>query len=120
MLSTLHTIDATETINRIIGVFPPFQQRQIRLQLSGVIKGIISQRLVPRADGKGRVAAVEVMVSTARTRELIDDKEKTKQIRDAIQQGYVSYGMQTFDQAIMGLLKKGLISEEEADRKSVV
>jgi len=118
VLSTLHTIDATETINRIIGVFPPFQQRQIRLQLSGVIKGIISQRLVPRADGKGRVAAVEVMVSTARTRELIDDKEKTKQIRDAIQQGYVSYGMQTFDQAIMGLLKKGLISEEEALRQS--
>jgi twitching motility protein PilT len=118
VLSTLHTIDATETINRIIGVFPPFQQRQVRLQLSGVIKGIISQRLVPRADGKGRVAAVEVMVSTARTRELIDDKEKTKQIRDAIQQGYVSYGMQTFDQAIMGLLKKGLISEEEALRQS--
>lgn len=118
VLSTLHTIDATETINRIIGVFPPFQQRQVRLQLSGVIKGIISQRLVPRADGKGRVAAIEVMVSTARTRELIDDKEKTKQIRDAIQQGYVSYGMQTFDQAIMGLLKKGLISEEEALRQS--
>lgn len=118
VLSTLHTIDATETINRIIGVFPPFQQRQVRLQLSGVIKGIISQRLVPRADGKGRVPAIEVMVSTARTRELIDDKEKTKQIRDAIQQGFVSYGMQTFDQSIMGLLKKGLITEEEALRQS--
>ena len=118
VLSTLHTIDATETINRIIGVFPPYQQRQIRLQLSGVIKGIISQRLVPRADGKGRVPAIEIMVSTARTRELIDDKDKTKQIRDAIQQGYVSYGMQTFDQSLMGLLKKGLISEDEALRQS--
>lgn len=118
VLSTLHTIDATETVNRIIGVFPPHQQRQIRLQLAGVIKGIISQRLVPRADGKGRVPAIEVMISTARTRELIDDKEKTKQIREAIQQGYVSYGMQTFDQSLMGLLKKGLISEDEALRQS--
>jgi len=118
VLSTLHTIDATETINRIVSVFPPFQQRQIRLQLSGVIKGIISQRLVPKANGKGRVPAVEVMVSTARTRELIDDKEKTKGLRDAIQQGYVSYGMQTFDQSLMWLLKNKLISFEEALRQS--
>ncbi len=117
VLSTLHTIDATETINRIVSVFPPFQQRQIRLQLSSVIKGIVSQRLVPRADGKGRVPAIEVMVSTARTRELIDDKEKTKQLRDAIQQGYVSYGMQSFDQSLMGLLKKELITFDEALRQ---
>ncbi len=118
VLSTLHTIDATETINRIVSVFPPFQQRQIRLQLSGVIKGIVSQRLVPRANGKGRVPAVEVMISTARTRELIDDKEKTKGLRDAIQQGYVSYGMQTFDQSLMGLLKNKLITFDEALRQS--
>ena len=118
VLSTLHTIDATETINRIISVFPPFQQRQVRLQLSGVIKGIISQRLVPRADGKGRVPAIEVMVATARTRELIDDKEKTKQLHEAIQQGFVSYGMQTFDQSLMQLLKKELITYEEALRQS--
>jgi twitching motility protein PilT len=117
VLSTLHTIDASETINRIISVFPPFQQRQVRLQLSGVIKGIISQRLVPRADGKGRVPAIEIMVSTARTRELIDDKEKTKQLRDAIQQGFVSYGMQTFDQSLMGLLKNELITFDEALRQ---
>jgi twitching motility protein PilT len=117
VLSTLHTIDATETISRIVSVFPPYQQRQIRLQMASVIKGIISQRLVPRADGQGRVPAVEVLVSTARTRELIDDKEKTKQLRDAIQQGYVAYGMQTFDQSLMGLLKRELITMEEALRQ---
>jgi twitching motility protein PilT len=117
VLSTLHTIDATETISRIVSVFPPYQQRQIRLQMASVIKGIISQRLVPRADGQGRVPAVEVLVSTARTRELIDDKEKTKQLRDAIQQGYVAYGTQTFDQSLMGLLKRELITMEEALRQ---
>jgi twitching motility protein PilT len=85
--------------------------------MASVIKGIISQRLVPRADGQGRVPAVEVLVSTARTRELIDDKEKTKQLRDAIQQGYVAYGMQTFDQSLMGLLKRELITMEEALRQ---
>jgi twitching motility protein PilT len=117
VLSTLHTIDATETINRIITSFPPHQQNQIRLQLSGIIKGIISQRLVPRADGKGRVPAVEILVSTARIRELIDDKEKGKLIRDLIQQGYTSYGMQTFDQSLMMLLKQELITFEEALRQ---
>ena len=118
VLSTVHTIDATETINRIVSVFPPHQQRQIRLQLSAVIKGIVSQRLVPRADGKGRVPAIEVMISTARTRELIDDKEKTKQLREAIQQGFTAYGMQTFDQSLMGLYKRNLITFEEALRQS--
>ncbi len=117
VLSTLHTIDATETINRIVTSFPPHQQNQIRLQLSGIIKGIISQRLVPRADGKGRVPAVEILVSTARIRELIDDKEKSKLIRDSIQQGYTSYGMQTFDQSLMMLLKQELITFEEALRQ---
>jgi twitching motility protein PilT len=118
VLSTLHTVDAPETINRIVSVFPPYQQRQIRLQLSSILKGVISQRLVPRADGKGRVPAVEVLVSTARTRELIDDKEKTRLLHDAIQQGYVSYGMQTFDQSLMGLYKRKLITYEEALRQS--
>ncbi|MBE0598657.1 MAG: type IV pilus twitching motility protein PilT [Desulfuromonadales bacterium] len=117
VLSTLHTIDASESINRIIGVFAPHHQRQIRAQLSGVLRAVISQRLVPRADGKGRVPAVEVMISTARTRELIDDKEKTKLLRDAIQQGYVSYGMQSFDQSLMGLLKRQEITFEEALRQ---
>jgi twitching motility protein PilT len=118
VLSTVHTIDATETINRIVSVFPPHQQRQIRLQLAAVLKGIVSQRLVPRADGKGRVPAIELMVSTARTRELIDDKEKTKQLREAIQQGFTAYGMQTFDQSLMGLFKRNLITFEEALRQS--
>ncbi len=118
VLSTLHTVDAQESINRIVGAFPPFQQRQIRLQLASILKGVISQRLVPRADGKGRVPAVEIMVATARVRELIDDKEKTKMLRDTIQQGYDSYGMQTFDQSLMGLLKDGLITFDEAVRQS--
>ncbi|NLC70722.1 MAG: type IV pilus twitching motility protein PilT [Desulfuromonadaceae bacterium] len=118
VLSTLHTVDATETVNRIISVFPPHHQRQIRLQISSVIKAIVSQRLVPRADGKGRVPAVEVMISTARTRDLIDNKDKTKELRDAIQQGHVSYGMQTFDQSLMGLLKQNLITMDEALRQA--
>ncbi|KAF0220913.1 MAG: twitching motility protein [Geobacteraceae bacterium] len=118
VMSTLHTLDAAETVNRIISVFPPFHQRQVRMQLSGVIKGVISQRLVPRADGKGRVPAVEVMIGTARIRECIDDKEKTKQIPEAIAQGVVSYGMQTFDQSLMQLYTKKLITYEEAMRQS--
>ncbi|MDY0190794.1 MAG: type IV pilus twitching motility protein PilT [Desulfuromonas sp.] len=118
VLSTLHTVDAQESINRIVSVFPPFQQRQIRAQLSSILKGVISQRLVPCTDGKGRVPAVEVMVSTARVRELIDDKEKTKMLRDTIQQGFDSYGMQTFDQSLMGLLGKNLITYDEALRQS--
>ncbi len=114
VLSTLHTIDAMETINRIVSVFPPYQQKQIRIQLAGVIKAIISQRLIPTTDGKNRVPAVEVMVSTARIRECIEDKEKTKDILDAIAKGFTTYGMQTFDQSIHFLLNKGLISYEEA------
>jgi twitching motility protein PilT len=118
VLATLHTIDAPESINRIVSVFPPHQHRQIRAQLSGILKAVISQRLVPRADGKGRVPAVEVMISTARTRDLIDDKEKTKLLRDAIQQGFVAYGMQTFDQSLMSLYRNELITFEEAVRQS--
>ena len=114
VLSTLHTIDAMETINRIVSVFPPYQQKQIRIQLAGIIKAIISQRLIPTKDGQGRVPAIEVMVSTSRIRECIEDKEKTKDILDAITKGYTTYGMQTFDQSILELLKKGLISYEEA------
>jgi twitching motility protein PilT len=118
VMSTLHTLDASETINRIISVFPPFQQRQVRTQLSGVLKGAISQRLVPRADGKGRVPAVEVMLGTARIRECIDIEEKTKQLPEAIAQGFVAYGMQTFDQSLMQLFTKKLITYDEAMRQS--
>jgi len=118
VMSTLHTMDAAETINRIIGVFPPYHQRQVRIQLSGIIKAVISQRLVARIDGKGRVPAVEIMLASARVRECIDDKEKTKQINDAISQGFVTYGMQTFDQSLMRLFSRKLISYEEAIRQS--
>jgi twitching motility protein PilT len=118
VLSTLHTIDAPETITRIVSMFPPHQHRNIRLQLAGVIKGVISQRLIPRAGGKGRVAAVEVMVSTARVRDMIDDQEKTVHLKDAIAQGFTTYGMQSFDQALMTLVKNQAITYEEALRQS--
>lgn len=118
VFSTLHTIDASESINRIVGSFPADHQRQIRSQLAAVLKAVISQRLVAKSDGKGRVPAVEVMVSTARVRELIDDPEKTNQLGETIQQGYVSYGMQSFDQSLMSLLKRHLISFEEAVAQS--
>ncbi len=118
VLSTLHTIDATETITRIVTAFPPYQQKQVRLQLSGIIKGVISQRLVPRADGKGRVPAVEVLVSTGRIRECIEDKDRTKEIRDAIATGHQIYGMQTFDQSLMILYRNKLVTFEEALRQS--
>ena len=103
VFSTLHTLDATETINRTIAVFPPHQQRQVRIQLAAVLKAAISQRLMPRADGKGRAAAVEVMVSTALIRDCIVDKDKTSMIHDAIAAGLSQYGLQSFDQSIFGL-----------------
>ncbi|MBC8187800.1 MAG: type IV pilus twitching motility protein PilT [Proteobacteria bacterium] len=114
VMSTLHTLDATETINRIISVFPPYQQKQVRLQLSTILRAVISQRLVPRADGKGRVPALEVLVTTSLVRELIADKDRTKELPDAISKGHTNYGMQTFDQSLMGHVKSGLISYEEA------
>ncbi len=114
VMSTLHTLDATETINRIISVFPPYQQKQVRLQLSTVLKAVISQRLVPRADGKGRVPALEILVSTGLVRELIADKDRTKELSDAINKGYTTYGMQSFDQSLMQLVKEGLVTYEEA------
>ncbi len=114
VLSTLHTLDAAETINRIITVFPPYQQKQVRMQLASVVKGIMSQRLVSRADGKGRVAAVEVMLGTLSVREAIIDENKTRQIPSIIASGITHYGMQTFDQSLLMLYKKGLITYEEA------
>lgn len=118
VMSTLHTIDAAETVNRIISVFPPHQQKQVRLQLAGVLKGIISMRLVPRADGKGRVPAVEVLVSTQTIRECIIDPDKTRLIPDVIAAGYSQYGMQTFDQSLLKLYQRELISYEVALRNS--
>jgi twitching motility protein PilT len=116
VFSTLHTLDATETINRIIAVFPPHQQKQIRIQLASVLKAIVSQRLMPRIDGKGRVPAVEVLITTAFIRDAIMDKEKTHLIHGAIAQGTSQYGMQTFDQSIFSLYEQGLVSYEEALR----
>ncbi len=114
VMSTLHTLDATETINRIISVFPPYQQKQVRLQLSSILKAVISQRLVPRADGKGRVPALEVMIASARDKECISDKDRTKELHDSISKGFTSYGMQTFDQSLMSHVKSGLITYDEA------
>jgi twitching motility protein PilT len=116
VFSTLHTLDATETINRIIAVYPPHQQKQVRLQLASVLKSVISQRLIPRADYSGRVPAVEILVNTAFIRDCIVDKEKTHLIQGAISAGTSQYGMQTFDQSIFGLFQQGLISYEEAMR----
>jgi len=118
VLSTLHTLDATETVNRIISVFPPHQQKQIRLQLAGVLKAVVSMRLIPRADGHGRVPAVEVMIATPFIRDCIINKDKTKLIHEAIAAGVSQYGMQTFDQSIFQLYKKELISYDEALRRA--
>ena len=118
VLSTLHTMDATETVNRVISVFPPHQQKQIRLQLAAVLKAVISQRLIPRADGMGRVPAVEILISTNYIRDCIENKDKTKYIHDAIKAGTSQYGMQTFDQSLFQLYKAGLIALEEAIRRS--
>jgi twitching motility protein PilT len=116
VMSTLHTVDAKETINRVVSVFPPHQHHQIRLQLSAIIKGIISMRLMPTADGKGRVPAVEVMVSTGLIRECITEPDRLKLITDAIARGKTQYGMQTFDQSIFDHYQAGRVTYEEALR----
>jgi twitching motility protein PilT len=114
VMSTLHTLDAAETITRVIQAFPDHQRGQARLILAGILKGCISQRLVPRADGGGMVPAVEVMVSTGLVKECVQSPERTREIRDAIARGYVGYGMQTFDQSLMALWREGLITFDEA------
>ncbi|MGD0696588.1 MAG: type IV pilus twitching motility protein PilT [Terriglobia bacterium] len=114
VFSTLHTLDATETIQRIIAVFPPPEQKQIRLQLASTLKAIISQRLVRKSDGIGRVPAVEVLVATAFIRDCIINPDKTRMIHDAIAAGVSQYGMQTFDQSLYDLYTQGLITLEEA------
>jgi twitching motility protein PilT len=114
VMSTLHTLDAQETITRVISVFPEHQRDQARLILASVIRGVVSQRLIPRADGLGMVPAVEVLVASARVREYIADQQKTRDLHDVIAQGHTSYGMQTFDQSLMGLFRSGLITYNEA------
>jgi len=114
VLSTLHTLNATETVNRIIGTFPPHQEEQIRDQLAAVMEGIVSQRLVVRSDGKGRVPAVEVMVATGLIRDCIRESEKTPQIPAVIAAGASQYGMQTFDQSLLALYREEMITYETA------
>lgn len=117
VLSTLHTIGAAKTIDRIIDVFPPYQQQQIKIQLSAVLQGVVSQQLIPRADGNGRIAALETMVSTHGIQNLIREG-KTHQIESAIQTGS-KYGMKTMDMALAEIARKGLIKQEEAIAYSI-
>ena len=116
VLSTLHTTDVMQTIQRIISFYPPHQHDEIRLGVASNLRAVISQRLIPRKDGAGRVPSAEVMVSTPTVREYIMDQDKTPLLRQLVAEGTSQYGMQTFDQSILGLLREGLISEEEALR----
>jgi len=114
VLSTLHTLDATETINRIVSVFPPYHHDQIRIQLASVIQGVVSQRLIPRCDQKGRAAAVEIMIATDTIRAAIIDANKTRNISSIIAASKSQYQMQTFDQSIYDHFVAGRVSYEEA------
>lgn len=114
VFSTMHTLDAQETINRIIGLFPPHQQDQIRRQLAGVLRAIICQRLILRKDGSGMIPALEILVNNQRIKELIEDATKTNQITDALATSAKESGMQSFDQSLMRLVTKGQISVEDA------
>jgi twitching motility protein PilT len=114
VFSTLHTLDATETVNRVLSAFSDQAQAQARRQLASVLTGIVSQRLVPRADGKGMVPITEILVATERVRELIENPERTRELREAIASGRDPYGMMTFDQSLMLRVKAGLVSYEEA------
>jgi twitching motility protein PilT len=114
VMSTVHTLDATETVTRIISAFPEHARAQARLILASIVRGVISQRLVPRADGMGMVPAVEVMIATEMVKECIQIPERTRELRDVIAHGFTSYGMQTFDQSLMMLWRQNLITFEEA------
>jgi twitching motility protein PilT len=114
VLSTLHTVDAMETINRVVSMYPPHQQLQARLQLMTVLKGVVSQRLLTRADGQGMVPAVEILVNTARVKELIADPKRTREIHDAISTGRDPYGMISFDQCLTELVQRKLVTYAEA------
>jgi len=113
VLSTLHTLDAWRTINRIIDFFPLHEHRQVRVLLAESLLGILSQRLLPKADGQGRVLALEILIATPYVRELLKDEEKMPQIKEAMMEGSL-YGMRTFDQHLVELYTEGLISLEDA------
>src|SRR3954462_1454977 len=114
VFSTLHTTDASQTINRILSFYPPHQHQEVRMLLSTALQAVVSLRLVPRADGRGRIPAAEVLINTAAVADNMRDIEKALHIPDLIAQGAVSYGMQTFDQSLMKWFKDGLISYESA------
>lgn len=114
VLSTLHTLDAAETISRVVQMFQPHEQHATRLQLASVLRAIVSQRLLPRADGRGMIPAVELMINTPRVRELISDVNRTKEITDAIRDGDHPYGMVTFDQSLVNLVNQQLVEYEVA------
>ncbi len=116
VLSTLHTLDAAETITRVISVFPPHHQAQVRLQLARVLRAAVSQRLLPRADGTGRALAAEVLISTPFIKDAIADRDKVASIPTAIASGGSEYGMQTFDQSILELCQRQIVSVDEALR----
>ena len=113
VFSTVHTVDAAETVNRLIDFFPPHMHQQVRAMLAGTLKGAVSQRLVPAASGKGRVAVCEVLRMTGRVRDMIMDPEQTGQLNEVISEGGY-YGMQTFDQALFGHFKAGRVTMEQA------
>ncbi len=113
VLTTLHTINATETITRVVDFFPPHQQQQIRISLAGSLRGTVAQRLVRKADGSGRVAALEIMVANGRIRQCIVDPEITSEIEQIVAEGEY-YGMRTFDQSLAGLMEEGVVTLQEA------
>jgi len=114
VLSTLHTLNATETINRIISFYPPHQHEHVRVLLASTLVSSLSQRLIPTADGKGRVPAVEILINTPRIKEMILDAKRTMLIPQAMEEGYYEYGMQTFDQSVLKLYREGFITLEDA------
>jgi twitching motility protein PilT len=114
VFSTLHTTDATQTINRALSFYPPHQQNEVRYALSSALAAVVSQRLVPRSDRPGRVPACEILINTAAVREQIRDISKTLNIPDLIKEGTVQYGMQSFDQSLMSWYSKGVVSYENA------
>jgi twitching motility protein PilT len=116
VFSTLHTTDASETVQRVITVFQPTEQKRVRLQLASTLKAVVCQRLVRKSDGLGRVPAVEVLITTEYIRDCIVNPEKTRLIKAALEAGASQYGMQTFDQSLYDLHSKGLITLEEALR----
>jgi twitching motility protein PilT len=116
VLSTLHTVDATQTVNRIISFFPPHEHEEVRFMLAGTLQAVIALRLVPRSDLEGRIPAAEVMLVTGTIREYLLDPEKTSLIKAAIAEGVSQYGMQTFDQSIMKAYTEGKVTMENALR----